>query len=346
MQHGGTCEDAERFGFACGVGSADAGIIGTELGTDGGTPYSGPIYRAGVDSKNVAHCYNDICTQTLEDIISTGCAASLQETPCLCGATDTGMCLAGMAAPTGPLVQDYEIGFSLTGERGTPGVGKDIQADFVTPLNGSGQANALVQCVAAFGCTSCLGATAGDGGANDGGTDARGPAPDAGRGAVDGGETTQGLLSAQSPDCLSCAQSTGCLGAQLGGACEDVPGQTTLYAQQLSDGKMCADVMGSTNPWEADVCLDTLGAIFKSPCVPTPQDPVTLCLSTATGLVDLYICAFNAQPINYQTQLKFVDRSLGAGQANALAQCLAASGCANCFPSVPDAGAPGADAAH
>jgi hypothetical protein len=326
-QLGGTCEDAQKFGFGC-------GFVANQ---DGGAGDGGMIYYAPSSPKGVIKCYSDICTKTLEDIFSSNCTAMMgQFTQCVCGTTDNASCLAGMAAPTGPVVPDFEIDYGLTA--GSINEAVVIQQDLIAPTHGAVQAVDVVQCAVSFGCDSCFSATPDDGG---------------GAAASDGGEITQAILSAQGSDCLSCAQSTGCLDPQLGGACEDTPGTAML------NGANCADIFGSdaATPSETDVCLVTLRHIFGAGCDSTPSAlPSCLCVPAPNTtppvcsqdpndpvgpLWNLYTCAFNG---DWQT--KFVDRSLGAGRANALVQCLGANGC-NCFRT-PEAGAPnaGSDSGH
>lgn len=341
-QLGGTCEDAQKNGFGCGVGSnvADSGASGNVAGggaADGGdgggtSGFSAGTYFAPTNPTGTIKCYSDICTKTLDDIFASQCAASLQETPCLCGTSDAGDCLSGKVLPMGPVLPDYEIDFPMV----TPGVLTEsltIQMWFTNQSYGAGQANSLVQCSAAFGCNTCFG------GPLDGGSQTA--TPDS------GGALTQAILSAQSSDCLSCAQSSGCLNPQIGGSCEDTPGMATLSGQTLSDGRTCAGLFGSSTPSETQVCLSTLQAIFASGCQPTPQDPVTFCLSSGVGipatLSDDYTCEFGQSGPGLQQQggpLTFVDQSLGAGRANALAQCLGANSCNSCFHPAPEAGAP------
>jgi hypothetical protein len=92
-----------------------------------------------------------VCLQTLSTIFTSQCAATFQETPCLCGSTDAATCLAGSATPTGPAYDIYSCDFNTTSST-------QIQSSaFTNQAFGAGQANALVQCVAAFGCNSCFG---------------------------------------------------------------------------------------------------------------------------------------------------------------------------------------------
>jgi hypothetical protein len=85
-----------------------------------------------------------VCLFTLKNIFSSQCAATLQETPCLCGTTDAAQCLAGTATPTGVLFPTYtcDLGANVS----------TIVTNFTIPTFGAGQANAIVQCAAAFGC--------------------------------------------------------------------------------------------------------------------------------------------------------------------------------------------------
>jgi alpha-tubulin suppressor-like RCC1 family protein len=89
-----------------------------------------------------------VCLQTLATIFSSRCAASLEETPCLCGTTDPTSCLAGTATPNGPAYDEYVCDFNTTS-------GNTINAvtsDFTVLAFGAGMANAIVQCAAAFSC--------------------------------------------------------------------------------------------------------------------------------------------------------------------------------------------------
>jgi hypothetical protein len=85
-----------------------------------------------------------LCLATLDEIFTSQCSSTLQLTPCLCGNTDPALCLAGMAAPAGPLLPIYQCDLGATVV--------EASANFVDPTRGAGQANALVQCALAFGC--------------------------------------------------------------------------------------------------------------------------------------------------------------------------------------------------
>jgi hypothetical protein len=87
---------------------------------------------------------------TLGNVFSSKCAATFQETPCLCGATDPAACLSGSATPTGPLYDLYQCDFNTTSV-------STITTKFIDQTTGSGQANAIVQCAASFACSSCFG---------------------------------------------------------------------------------------------------------------------------------------------------------------------------------------------
>ena len=86
-----------------------------------------------------------VCLSTLKGIFASQCAATFQLAPCLCGNIDVGECLTGMTLPNGPLYSTYVCDF------GTTNIGT-IQSDFTNQAFGAGQANALVQCLGAFGC--------------------------------------------------------------------------------------------------------------------------------------------------------------------------------------------------
>jgi hypothetical protein len=114
-QHGNPCEGASGFATGCGEG-----VTETEM-----------------------------CIRTLMGVFSSKCAATLQQVPCLCGATDAEECLRGTTVPTGPLYRDYACDFKTTD------VGA-IQANFRETKYGVGLANTIVQCVAESECT-CFG---------------------------------------------------------------------------------------------------------------------------------------------------------------------------------------------
>jgi hypothetical protein len=96
--------------------------------------------------------YTGMCLKTLGDILATGCISAVAGlTPCVCGTTDPAQCLSGSVAPSGGVTwQDYVADFGTTDPR-------PIEAQIVQQTYGSGQANALVQCLYIQGCPACLG---------------------------------------------------------------------------------------------------------------------------------------------------------------------------------------------
>jgi hypothetical protein len=127
-QQGGSCEDTQ-------------GTVPHFAGTLGDGKVCSSVFVNGQTQSET-----QVCLQTLDMIFGSGCAATFQETPCLCGSTDAALCLAGTATPTGPLYDVYQCDFDTTSAA-------TIQASqFTNQATGAGQANAIVQCAAAFGC--------------------------------------------------------------------------------------------------------------------------------------------------------------------------------------------------
>jgi hypothetical protein len=124
---GNGCLDPAKMGGAC-------------EDTSGNAP---PACQAALTSASQV-TETQLCLATLDKIFTSQCSSTLQLTPCLCGNTDPALCLAGMADPAGPLLPIYQcdLGASVV----------EISANFVDASRGAGQANALVQCAAAFGC--------------------------------------------------------------------------------------------------------------------------------------------------------------------------------------------------
>jgi hypothetical protein len=110
-QQGGACEEAHGYATACGQGVTEKAM----------------------------------CLRILDGVFTSKCAETMQQVPCLCGATDAEACLAGTERPAGPLYRDYQCSFNTTD------VGA-IQAKFRDPMFGAGLANALVQCLAGYNC--------------------------------------------------------------------------------------------------------------------------------------------------------------------------------------------------
>jgi hypothetical protein len=86
-----------------------------------------------------------ICIQTLQTVFLSQCAATLQETPCMCGPTPTATCLSGTATPTGPAYDLYACDFDSTSPT-------TILPALTTPTFGAGMGNAIIQCAASYGC--------------------------------------------------------------------------------------------------------------------------------------------------------------------------------------------------
>jgi hypothetical protein len=138
-QLGGTCETTTgtQPKFA---GSLPDGLM-CNAPADGGLP----VLASTTETET------DVCLQTLGIVFTSKCAATFQQTPCLCGATDNATCLAGTATPTGPTYDIYACDFNTTSSTA-------IQSSNLTnQAFGAGQADALVQCLGSFGCTTCFG---------------------------------------------------------------------------------------------------------------------------------------------------------------------------------------------
>jgi hypothetical protein len=143
-QDGGPAADACAVTSGC--------LDPAQLGGTCETPPDGAIAPASGSAD-----YTQMCLTTLHDIFASNCAAGpLVLTPCVCGTTDPATCLVGSVAPSGNSTwQDYVNDFGTTDPRA-------IESKIVVQNYGSGQANALVQCLAISGCTACLGSAAGD----------------------------------------------------------------------------------------------------------------------------------------------------------------------------------------
>jgi hypothetical protein len=132
-QQGGTCETVT------GTSPHFAGALPDGRTCTAATDAGAAVFDSPTETETQA------CLQALGTIFSSKCAASLQETPCLCGMTDVSACLTCTATPTGPLYDLYACDIDSTS-------GCVINMDFTLPSIGVGQANAIVQCAAAFGC--------------------------------------------------------------------------------------------------------------------------------------------------------------------------------------------------
>jgi hypothetical protein len=132
-------------GATCNTLTANANLLATTL-PDGKTcaqvtaPASTPVTERAV------------CLETMQSVLTSKCGASTQLTPCLCGTTDTNMCLAGSAVPTGPAFDLYACDFGTVNGSTI----NSISANFSVPSFGAGSANAILGCAGAFAC-HCLG---------------------------------------------------------------------------------------------------------------------------------------------------------------------------------------------
>jgi hypothetical protein len=139
--------------------------------------------------------------------------------------------------------------------------------------------------------------------------------------------TTEAVLTTRGASCLDCAKQNGCLDPDKeGGSCEEAHGYATACGQGVTEKAMC---------------LKILSEIFTSKCAETLQQVPCLCgtadaeaclngTETPNGpLYREYQCSFNTTNVG-AIQAKFRDPTYGAGQANALVQCLAGFSC-DCF---------------
>jgi hypothetical protein len=88
-----------------------------------------------------------VCLATLKSMFSSHCASTLEEVPCLCGATPPDTCQTGVETPAGPVYPFYQCDLGPSIEQ--------ILTHFTLPRFGASVANAIIQCAQAFGC-SCL----------------------------------------------------------------------------------------------------------------------------------------------------------------------------------------------
>jgi hypothetical protein len=130
----------------CSQCAADNGCLdpASQGGTCEMTAGTAPDSCAAVLGTSAAPTETQLCLRAMKDIFSSQCAATLQETPCLCGNTDAAQCLAGTAPATGPLLPIYtcDLGANVA----------TILANFTVPTFGAGRANAILGCLGAFGC--------------------------------------------------------------------------------------------------------------------------------------------------------------------------------------------------
>jgi hypothetical protein len=135
-------------------GCLDPALLGgTCEGTTGTQPHFSGTLPDGTTcatafSQGASETEAKVCLETLGTIFGSKCAAQLQETPCLCGTTDPASCLGGQVTPNGPEYDQVACDFNSVSI-------DTIQGNYTNQALGVGQANALVQCLAAFNC-SCF----------------------------------------------------------------------------------------------------------------------------------------------------------------------------------------------
>jgi hypothetical protein len=150
------CFDPIQQGITCEL-LQDAGALAHYGGMlDGGKTCTDVLGSANVSEMAV-------CLQTLDGILSSNCAATLNQTPCLCGSTSADACLQGTGTPAGPLYEEYACDFdSIRGDT--------INSQFTLQTFGAGAANGIVQCMASFAgsgdpeCCLCFGGSVRDSG--------------------------------------------------------------------------------------------------------------------------------------------------------------------------------------
>jgi hypothetical protein len=86
------------------------------------------------------------CLETLRCVFTSKCANSGEQSPCLCGKTDVQECMEGKSPPSGTCVAVYKDDFGSNG--------KAMYDQFLDRKFGSGNANAIIQCVIPL-CPSC-----------------------------------------------------------------------------------------------------------------------------------------------------------------------------------------------
>jgi hypothetical protein len=127
---------------------------------------------------------------------------------------------------------------------------------------------------------------------------------------------TRDILNALSDDCLSCAETNGCLdSAQQGGLCETVTGHAKPSGRS-----------------EVSLCLEALRCVFTSKCANSGQQNECLC-----GKTDVLACMDGKAPPSgtcvavYKDDFgndgktmysQFINPTYGAGRANAIIQCV------------------------
>jgi hypothetical protein len=149
---------------------------------------------------------------------------------------------------------------------------------------------------------------------------------------AEAGATTDSIVAALGPDCLSCATTNVCFGGQM--LCE-------------SFGNEVADAGPAAGQTRQQLCLDTLSCIVGTNCPSNSRD-VTPCYCAACTIPLGQGACRNAEERGLETTVPslvlnaFYDPTLGAGMANTIVQCLLDSNC-SCFPAggTSDGGAEG-----
>jgi hypothetical protein len=157
--------------------------------------------------------------------------------------------------------------------------------------------------------------------------------------------TTRSVLATQSSACPACAARNGCLDPSLqGGVCELTEGQVPVAVGGILDGGSSPLDPAPPNAGYTANCLRTLHDLFASGCANslslTPclcgDDPAAAgpCLEglvpPAGPMVPDYANSFHTAS-GKKIQENFTVQTFGAGQANALVQCLVAFNCLCCL---------------
>jgi hypothetical protein len=131
------------------------------LAPDAGPPHYASTLPSGKTCRDVIGpepvSETSVCLQTLQRIFSTGCAATLNTTDCLCGPGNAGCIYTLPPQPMGALYETYACDFNSTS-------GATINSHFTDySLNfGAAAANQIIQCIASFAngdsqCCECMG---------------------------------------------------------------------------------------------------------------------------------------------------------------------------------------------
>jgi hypothetical protein len=137
---------------------------------------------------------------------------------------------------------------------------------------------------------------------------------------AEAGVTTDAIVGALGPDCLSCAATNQCFGGQM--VCE-------AFGSQVADAGPAA---GQTRQ---QLCLDTLSCIVATNCaadVPSVEPCYCAACITSTGPGECRATEERGLETTVPSVVlnAFNDLTLGAGMANSIVQCLLDSNCP-CF---------------